>query len=170
MPRFIDLAGKRFARLFVVGRLTENDKFNHVQWSCRCDCGRTIIAYAQDLRQGKQKSCGCLRAEQSRINGIATATHGHMSRLNYGNGSPEYMSWKNMMQRCTNPDATGHDRYGGAGIKICKRWFRFDNFLADMGPRPKGESLDRINPYGDYKPSNCRWASPLQQRHNRRSL
>jgi hypothetical protein len=73
-----------------------------------------------------------------------------------------------MWTRCTNPNVDNFERYGGRGIKICKRWHRFENFLADMGHRPAGKTLDRINSNGNYKPSNCRWATPLEQRHNRR--
>jgi hypothetical protein len=73
-----------------------------------------------------------------------------------------------MWTRCTNPNVDNFKRYGGRGIKICKRWKRFENFLADMGKRPKGKSLDRINANGNYTPSNCRWATPIEQRHNRR--
>jgi hypothetical protein len=74
-----------------------------------------------------------------------------------------------MWTRCTNPNVDSFERYGGRDIKVCARWQRFENFLADMGERPAGKTLDRYpNPYGDYKPSNCRWATPLEQRHNRR--
>jgi len=77
-----------------------------------------------------------------------------------------YGVWKNMKQRCTNPNNPAYHRYGGAGIKLCKRWFSFENFYADMGDRPKGKTLDRIDNTKGYYPSNCRWATYKQQAVN----
>lgn len=89
-----------------------------------------------------------------------------MSRAN----EPAYSSWKSMRQRCTNPNAAGYRYYGGRGIKVCARWLNsFENFLADMGARPAGKSLDRFpNQNGDYEPGNCRWATKAQQSANQR--
>jgi len=78
-------------------------------------------------------------------------------------------SWQMMLQRCTNPNATGYENYGGRGIAVCGRWrASFEDFLADMGERPEGRTLDRIDVDGNYEPDNCRWATPVEQRHNRR--
>ncbi len=90
--------------------------------------------------------------------------HGH---TNGGKFSPEYQTWSSMIQRCNNPKRLHYDRYGGRGIAVCERWLKFDNFLEDMGERPLGKSLDRINNDGNYEPSNCRWATKSEQQINK---
>jgi hypothetical protein len=82
--------------------------------------------------------------------------------------TPTYGSWAAMKERCTRPQHRFWKHYGGRGIKVCKRWQKFENFLADMGVRPDGMTLDRINPEGNYTPKNCRWADRYTQRRNRR--
>jgi len=82
---------------------------------------------------------------------------------------PLYYTWKQMRQRCTNPRNHTWPRYGALGVTVCERWSSFDNFAADMGERPDGMSLDRINPFGNYEPGNCRWATPVQQARNKRA-
>ena len=98
-----------------------------------------------------------LRGKQNR------RTHGHCCG---GRHSPTYTSWTAMRTRCQNRNYSNYAYYGGRGIKICARWESFENFLADMGERPEGMTLDRIDPDGDYIPSNCRWATAKEQRHN----
>lgn len=83
---------------------------------------------------------------------------------------PEYGVWKSMRGRCMNSNNPAYDRYGGRGISVCERWNDFLIFLADMGQRPKGLSLDRIDNSKGYDPSNCRWATAIEQRHNRRDI
>lgn len=83
--------------------------------------------------------------------------------------TPEYRSWAHMKERCFNPKHHAYDQYGGRGITVCARWLQFENFLADMGERPKGMTLDRFpNNDGNYEVSNCRWATPSQQQINKR--
>ena len=84
------------------------------------------------------------------------------------NRTREYECWVSMRDRCRNPNSKSYKNYGARGIVVCKRWDKFETFLADMGPRPKGHSLDRIDNDGNYTPKNCQWATTKQQRHNRR--
>ena len=93
--------------------------------------------------------------------------HGHnLSKT--GKPSPTYISWQGIKARCQNPNRSDYERYGGRDIKVCERWQDFENFLSDMGERPEGKTLDRINNDGDYEPGNCRWATPKEQRQNQR--
>lgn len=89
-------------------------------------------------------------------------THG-MSR------TPVHRSWLSMLTRCNNPNSISYPRYGGRGIKVCNRWRKFEHFYADMGDRPAGTSLDRINNTGDYEPGNCKWSTPSEQQNNTRA-
>ena len=159
MPKFIDLVGQRFGRLIVI-RFDGRDKWRKSYWLCRCDCGKEKIIGGNNLRSGNTKSCGCLAKNNA-------LKHGHTIK---GKGTRTYESWHSMIQRCTNPKDKRYKDYGGRGITVCERWLNsFPNFLEDMGDRPKGHQIDRMNNDKGYHKSNCLWVTPKQNSRNRRS-
>lgn len=152
-------AGARYGRLVVERFLRVRRGLN--LYSTLCDCGKTRVVDAWKLLHGEAISCGCLAREKNRAR---LTTHGR-SRVS----DPTYRSWYSMKSRCCNPTDRGYSDYGGRGIEVCGRWHRFENFLADMGERPAGTSLDRFpDNNGNYEPGNCRWATPVQQHRNTR--
>jgi hypothetical protein len=159
--RVQDLTGRRFHRLLVIGYSGKNRQ-SESMWRCRCDCGRYHIVRGTDMKTGHCKSCGCLAHEFSVSRGKDSATHGMHS-------TPTHRTWTAMKSRCSNPRDSNYPNYGGRGIGYCKEWETFVAFLRDMGERPKGMSLDRVDNNKGYAKDNCRWATPVEQTRNRRN-
>lgn len=153
----IDLTGRKFNRWTVECLYENSGKVKY--WDCVCECGTRARVFGGDLKRGGSKSCGCLMRE---INAARYRSH-NMSR------HPAYKNWMGARMRCENAGVEGFWEYGGRGIQVCARWSSFAAFWEDMGSTwMPGLSLDREDGDGNYEVSNCRWATPRQQAHNRR--
>ena len=152
------MIGQRFGRLVVIS--LDSVRKERRWWLCLCDCGSKTAVMTKRLTSGHTRSCGCLRSEIHAEKCRSRATH----RLTK---TRTYKSWLSMKERCLNPNATRYPDYGAKGITICERWASsFEGFLADMGERPVGKTLDRIDGTKGYEPSNCRWATYAEQTYN----
>lgn len=164
---------KKFGKLIVIEisepeKTKKNKKFYCVKkFICLCECGNITKVKSTSLLKGNTNSCGCYRREMASLNNI---THGDTRK------SSEfywlYTTWNSMINRCHNNNAANYERYGGRGIKVCDEWHDYLNFkewiLNNIGIRPNGKSLDRINNNGNYEPKNVRWATISEQNNNRR--
>lgn len=153
----LDLTGQRFGSLVAVSRADDVLDSRGVRkgyWNCVCDCGNTTVVPASDLVRGHTKSCGHRRGE---FHGLSK--------------TPMYFVWKTMKQRCYNPNDKKYKDYGARGISICDEWLQsFGAFhdWAEQNGYQRGLSIDRINVDGNYEPSNCRWATDVEQANNKR--
>lgn len=154
MPALIDLTGMKFGEWTILGR-SSNKSGGKRLWDALCSCGTRRSLQSMPLRNGKTLSCGCQRSENLKTHGMK--------------GTTEYTIWKGMKGRCYYKKHVGYKRYGGRGIKMSDDWKNsFECFYRDMGPRPSlAHSIDRINGNGHYEKSNCRWATSLEQAHNK---
>lgn len=157
-PNAKNLTGQRFGRLITIfptkGRIKRS-----IVWCCLCSCGEKCFIDSDSLHSGRIRSCGCLQKELLIKRNTKHGMH----------GTPTYRSWRSMLSRCENPSFREYKYWGGRGITVCDEWHKFENFYEDMGLRPKGTSLDRWpNNEGNYKSTNCRWATTKEQRSNQR--
>lgn len=158
----MSISGSRFGRLLVLREFEERSAQGCIRWVCMCDCGNLInTPITSNLKRGTTKSCGCFRKDRQ-----------HASVLRHGKSrekDPTYSSWCDMKYRCSNPRLKEYRYYGGRGIDVCARWNEsFENFFLDMGERPHGMTLDRIDVEGGYSKENCRWECRSVQNYNQR--
>lgn len=152
---------KKYGRLTVIKEIEKRGE--HRYFLCQCSCGTERNISRHGLIFGGTKSCGCLQRDVASSVG---KTHGHIGkRQDYYT----FQSWVSMLNRCNNPSMVQYKDYGGRGIKYVKRWNNFKNFLRDMGKRPEGKTLNRIDNDKGYSKQNCNWATRKEQNTNKRS-
>lgn len=159
MTRALELTNQKFERLTVISR-AENSKQGQTRWNCVCDCGNESTVAGTSIIKGLTKSCGCLNKEKI---GALNLSHGQT----VGRKTTKTLnSWRGMKARCDNPNDTRYHMYGGRGIGYQESWASFEKFYADMGDRPEGMSLERIDVNGNYCKENCKWETLSRQAYN----
>jgi hypothetical protein len=156
------MIGKVFGRLTVIAEAERLKKYER-RFVCRCACGGEKTVTRQNLVGGGTSSCGCLKREMLLQRNAKLATHG-MSKTS------EYLAWINIHRRCGDPKDKAYGRYGAVGIRVCKRWRTFENFISDMGMKPTPEhQIERRKNSQGYSPGNCYWATTKAQSRNKSS-
>lgn len=165
MPAKESIIGKSFGRLKVLkdGGAGQD---GHRMSICICECGTKFIARNSSIKCGYNKSCGCLQKENKGRLGKSQLSHGHCRNRKK---SRTYSSWLNMIGRCFDPKNKRYYDYGKRGVKVCKRWMKFENFLADMGECPDGLTIERVKNFRGYFPHNCKWDTQRNQSRNKRT-
>lgn len=158
--------GERYGRLTVMAPIEPHSGDTKYWFKCDCKDKTIFPAAAHLVKNGYIQSCGCLHMEILVAQGARNVTHG---QARTGKVTTEYFSWSSMMARCYRKSLARYKYYGGRGITVCERWHTFANFFADMGKKPPGTSLDRIDNGGNYEPSNCKWSTPREQSGNQRT-
>lgn len=168
----MDFIGKRFERLIVLEYDAENSKSGDKRYICKCDCGNVISANARRLKIGQKKSCGCLQKETARaiMLEVRRAGTAYLYKTHNQTSTRLYRIWSAMRSRCANSNHRFYYLYGARGIKVCDEWQRFEPFRdwALSNGYADNLSIDRIDVNGNYEPSNCRWASNIEQQRNKR--
>lgn len=146
----------KYFNLTFIEKTNEKDKWGNYLARCYCDCGKEVYIGMTYLKLGRKKSCGCI-------------PNGRKKEPNAYRRHPLYRTWVSMRSRCNNPKVNNYHNYGGRGIKVCKEWQEsFVTFIKDMGERPRGYTLDRIDNDGNYCRENCKWSTKKEQALNRR--